>query len=344
VTRIDGMEANVPTISGDGHRAGSGTPAPAVEAESGRGSCPQNPTQLERPAFLVNPPFSFSTAVPNNVWMEELDEVQRRPNPRRAMTQFLELYRLLASEALVYVLPTPRDCGLQDLVFTANLGVVLEHVEAKDVVVISDFTSPPRRGETPVGEQFFSAMGYRTYVSPQRFEGEAELKHLHDDVYIGGCGQRSDRRAYEWMSDLFDMTVIPVEHEDPYLYHLDCSVFPITREDTLVCTELYDGATVRQIERQTNIIDVSYDACFTGICNSVRLGNTIVNASHLHELRKGTSEYAEERAKNRRLEDIATDLAFEVNYVNLSEYHKGGALLSCMVMHLNRHSYSFTLL
>jgi N-dimethylarginine dimethylaminohydrolase len=304
---------------------------------------PWNPTQLERPAFLVNAPFSYSTDVPNNVWMQELDESQRRPDHRRAMTQFLEMYRYLSSEALVYVLPTPRDCGLQDLVFTANLGAVLEHVETKDVVVLSNFTSEPRRGETQVGEQFFTAMGYRTYVAPSKFEGEAELKHLHDNVYVGGYGPRSEKQTYEWMSQSFDMTVIPIAHDDPYLYHLDCSIFPITREDTLVCTELYDDDMVAQIERYTNIIDVSLDDCYAGICNSVRLANAIVNSSHLHHLKAGTEEYIEELTKNRHLEDIASELALEVSYLNLSEYHKSGALLSCMVMHLNRYSYTFKL-
>jgi N-dimethylarginine dimethylaminohydrolase len=317
-------------------------------AEMGNGhrketSAAWNPTQLARPAFLVNTPFSFSTDVANNVWMQELDETQRRPDHRRAMTQFLEMYRYLASGALVYVLPTPRDCGLQDLVFTANLGAVLEHVDGKDVVVLSNFTSEPRRGETAVGEQFFTAMGYRTYIAPSKFEGEAELKHLHDNIYIGGYGQRSQKQAYEWMVESFGMTVIPVAHDDAYLYHLDCSVFPITREDTLVCTELYDDDVVKQIEHHTNIIDVSLNHCYTGICNSVRLANQVLNSSHIHELKAGTDEYADELAKNRRLEDIAAQLAFEVGYLNLSEYHKGGALLSCMVMHLNRHSYAFKL-
>lgn len=32
-----------------------------------------------------------------------------------------------------------------------------------------------------------------------------------------------------------------------------------------------------------------------------------------------------------------------VSYFNLGEYVKGGALLSCMVMHLNRHPYAFRL-
>jgi N-dimethylarginine dimethylaminohydrolase len=311
----------------------------------GAGSPPQpwNPTQIDRPSFLVNAPFSYSTDAPNNVWMQELDEAERKPDHRRAMTQFLELYRYLASDALVYVLPTPRGCALQDLVFTANLGIVLEHVAERDVVVLSNFTSEPRRGETAVGEQFFSMMGYRTFVPATRFEGEAELKHLHDNVYVGGHGQRSERQTYEWTSQQFDMEVIALAHDDPYLYHLDCTVFPITREDTLVCTEIYDRTAVSALERQTNIIDVSLAECYAGVCNSVRAGNVIVNSSHIHELERGTDEYNEELAKNRRLEDIAAKLAFEVAYVNLSEYHKGGALLSCMVMHLNRYSYAFKL-
>ena len=43
------------------------------------------------------------------------------------------------------------------------------------------------------------------------------------------------------------------------------------------------------------------------------------------------------------LEDIAVKYGFEVSYFNLSEYFKSGALLSCMVMHLNRQSYQLTL-
>src|SRR5439155_581718 len=137
-----------------------------------------------------------------------------------------------------YLVPTPRNCGLQDLVFTANLGVVLEHVPQRDVVVISNFTSKPRWGETEIGVDFFKAMGYRVYVAPSRFEGDAELKHLQDNVYVGGYGTRSERDTYEWMEKTFGMKVIKVRLSDPYLYHLDCSVFPITRENTLVCTEL----------------------------------------------------------------------------------------------------------
>ena len=111
------------------------------QPDAGGSPHPWNPTQLEVPAFLVNAPFSYSTEVANNVWMQDLDEAAREPDHRRAMMQFRELYRYLSADALVYVLPTPRACGLQDLVFTGNLGIVLEHVPEKDVVILSNFTS-----------------------------------------------------------------------------------------------------------------------------------------------------------------------------------------------------------
>jgi N-dimethylarginine dimethylaminohydrolase len=305
---------------------------------------PQTPTELQRPAYLMNVPFSYSTETANNVWMEEIDPSERVPDHKRALSQFLAVYRFLASEAVVYLLPTPVGSKLQDLVFTANLGVVLEHVPSHDTVVVSNFTSEPRRGETQVGVRYFEGMGYATSVAPFKFEGDAELKHLHDNVYVGGYGIRSQREAYEWMEKTFDMKVVKLTHDDPYLYHVDCSVFPLTQEQTVVCTELYDRQQLAPLEAETEIIDVPLDCAYAGICNSVRLSSTIMNASHVHELKMGTEDYKSEVEKNRRLEDICSERAFEVSYFNLSEYHKGGALLSCMVMHLNRHSYLLSLL
>jgi hypothetical protein len=52
-----------------------------------------------------------------------------------------------------------------------------------------------------------------------------------------------------------------------------------------------------------------------------------LNSSHLHTLRAGSDEYFEEVKKNRELEGIAVRLGLEVNYFNLSEYLRGGALI-----------------
>ena len=260
------------------------------------------------------------------------------------MRQFLELYQFISSRALVHLLPTPRDCTLQDLVFTANLGIVLEHLEDKTHVVLANFTSPPRIGETEVGRDFFKAMGYDVHVPPHKFEGEAELKHLKGNVYIGGYGERSRKQAYEWMEEKFGMEVIKLHQKDPYLYHLDCTVFPLTREKTLVCTEMYSPSEIAQLEKHTEIIPVTRNHCMAGICNSVRVSNTILNHSNVHELKRGSEKYTLEVVKNRELVDIAGENGFEIGLFNLSEFLKGGAVLSCMVMHMNRTSYNYSLM
>ncbi len=319
-------------------------PQTLLAPETAPEPCELSASRMEKPAFLMNVPFSLSADHPNNAWMEELSDDDRRVNKRRALVQFLQLYRDIASEAIVYLLPTPQGGELQDLAYTANLGVVFEHEPYRGTTIISNFTTEPRRGETDLGVGFFRAMGYPTYVAPRKFEGDAELKHLHDNIYIGGYGIRSEPETYDWMERNFDMRVLKVQLVDPYLYHLDCSVFPITREDTLVCTELFEQEEIEEIERYTNIIPVSVDACYSGICNSVRLGNSVLNASHIHSMKAGTQEYAEEIEKNRALEDVAVRLALDVSYFDLSEYHKSGALLSCMIMHINRFSYELSLL
>jgi len=114
-----------------------------------------NPTQFERPAFLMNYPFSYATDAANNQWMKDLKDDQRQPDHVRAAVQFLNLYQNIAAEGLVYLLPTPQGMDLQDLVYTANLGIVLGHLPDQNTVVISNFTSAPRRGETEVGVRFF---------------------------------------------------------------------------------------------------------------------------------------------------------------------------------------------
>jgi N-dimethylarginine dimethylaminohydrolase len=303
----------------------------------------RNPTQLDRPAFLMNFPFSYATGAPNNPWMTDLPPEKRAPDFGRAAAQFLQLYQNISAEGVVYLLPTPQQGDLQDLLYTANLGIVLEHLPDKNTVVISNFASAPRREETPVGVKFFQDMGYTVHVAPFKFEGEAELKHLYDNIYVGGYGIRSERKTYDWMERTFDMRIIKLCEVEPYLYHLDCSIFPVTQENTLVCTELFTKRELAELGKVTNIIPVTADEAFSGICNSVRLPNQVLNSSHLHDLKAGTEDYRLEIQKNRRLEDILANLALEVSYFNLSEFHKSGALLSCMVMHLNRASYKIAL-
>jgi hypothetical protein len=47
-----------------------------------------NPTQLARPSYLLNFPFSYATGFANNLWMEDLSPDRRQPDFRLAAFQF----------------------------------------------------------------------------------------------------------------------------------------------------------------------------------------------------------------------------------------------------------------
>ena len=70
----------------------------------------------------------------------------------------------------------------------------------------------------------------------------------------------------------------------------------------------------------------------------------ILCASNITELKKSDELYQGEKHKIQSLEKICSNEGMEPVIFNLSEYMKSGAMLSCMVMHLNRVDHSKSLL
>jgi len=302
----------------------------------------ETPSQLHLQSYVMNFPFSLSTSDPNNIWMQELSDEELQINRPKAYKQFMDLYNFMAGQSLVHLLPS--EGNFQDQVYVANLGLQLPHIKDENHILLSNFTSDPRKGEELVGEKFFQQMGYKTHISPFKWEGEADIKYLYDNVYIGGYGIRSNIKTYEWMEKEFDMNIIKVAMTDEYLYHLDCSIFPLNNDKTLVCTELFDPEEIKQIEQHTEIINVDVEDALGGMTNSVRMGNMVLCASNISELKKSHEYYEGEKHKIESLEKICANEGMEPVIFNLSEYMKSGAMLSCMVMHLNRVDQSKTLL
>jgi len=302
----------------------------------------ETPSQLHLQSYVMNFPFSLSTSDPNNIWMQELSDEELQINRPKAYKQFMDLYNFMSGQSLVYLLPS--EGNFQDQVYVANLGLQLPHIKDENHILLSNFTSDPRKGEELVGEKFFQQMGYKTHISPYKWEGEADIKYLYDNVYVGGYGIRSNIKTYEWMEKEFDMNVIKVAMTDEYLYHLDCSIFPLNNDQTLVCTELYDPEEIKQIEQYTEIIDVDIEDALGGMTNSIRMGNMVLCASNISEMKKTHEYYEGEKHKIESLEKICSDAGMEPVIFNLSEYMKSGAMLSCMVMHLNRVDHSKSLL
>jgi len=298
------------------------------------------PSKLRVPAFALCPPFFADTQIANNKWMTDMKPEERKIDRERYLTQFLDLYEILSGLSVVYLAPTAK--GLQDHVYFTNAGMYLPHLN-EDIFILSNFTAEGRAAETEFNKKWFELLGYKTIMPPYKFEGEAELKYLRDNIYFGGYGIRTDLRALQWIEENFGAKIIPVKETDPYLYHLDCSIFPLNKEN-IIC--YVDGVVkaagrkiLKSIEKVANIFPVDRNDALCGICNSIRATEVVINASPIEYMKKTDKYYEEERNKNDKLIKICRKVGLEPIFIDLSEAMKGGALLSCCVLHLNYVDY-----
>lgn len=275
----------------------------------------QLPSGLDFPSFLLNFPFTVNNSVINNDLM--IDFKQESYNYPLAFSQFFSLYSYLSPHSLIYLLPSFGH--YQDQVFVANLGCYLPHNKG-NVIIISNFKSEPRIGEDRVGRQFFELMKYTVIQPPTTFEGEADLKYLRDNIYVGGYGIRTDRKSLDWISDITGAVIVPVKMKDPRLYHFDCLFLPLSFGKALVATSEIEKEDLKNIENVVEIISVPEKFVHAAWTNSL-----VINGKVFF--------YSEER---NFFEDFSRDtLHLDPIFVNLSEFEKSGAGLSCMIMHLN---------
>ena len=212
--------------------------------------------------------------------MEEISESDREVQPARAMRQFLELYRHVSSKAIFFFLPS--NPGLQDQPYVANVAAVLPHC-SQDTVLISRFRASGRSGESLIGSEFFRLMNFSVHQTPETiggceayFEGEADLEHVHGNVYVGAYGIRTSLNTLEWATERFEMNIIPFRMTDPYQYHLDCCVLRLSEEAMLVCTSVADRSFLSQLEKHCEILDVTLEEARSGMTNSLVLDNEIL--------------------------------------------------------------------
>ena len=288
----------------------------------------------------MNLPLSLSAQIPNNAYMEDMRPSDREICLDRAIEQFLSLYRHIAQCALVYLLPSTP--GFQDQPYVSNLGLVLPHCE-EDTVIISRFRSAPRIGEDRIGADFFKLMNFAVVQPPATFEGEplyfegeADLKYIKGNLYIGAHGMRTSRNALTWAAERFEMEIIPFRITNRYLYHLDCCFLRIARQAVMLCTALADRMCVRAIEQHCEIIDVSVAHARAGITNSLLLPGEVLCNSPIAELRKESPSYPIEKSKIERLETICSRFGRTLRVFCMSEFYKSGALLSCLILHIKQ--------
>lgn len=285
--------------------------------------------------LLLCPPKYLSTKVQNNIWMQEIDDKKIEVNVDKAMSQFFHMYSLFAQDAMVYLLPPKK--GLGDQVYITNAGAVLPHL--KKTIILANFKAEGTPGEEDELSKFMDIMRFEQYRPPYFFEGEAELKWLRENIYIGGYGIRTEIKALNWIEEKFDAKIIKIEETDPKRYHLDCSVFPMSKDKILLATDMVDDLTLKEIEDICEIIPVNKRDSQFSITNNLRIGSIIYTMTDLPDLKRDDEAYVPEKQKNENLEKICRDAGLELIFVNLSEFRKSGAALSCAILHLNYIGY-----
>lgn len=318
-------------------KQGSSTPKKQPDADVQLFS----PSQVDRPTYLMCQPLSLDTSSPNNAFMLAMTPEELKVHHQLAMSQWLDLYDLVQADGNpVYLLP-PR-MGLQDQVYVANLAIILCHLPVAECV-LAHFKSPPRVGEEEVGRVFFEECGYKVSRPPYTFDGTADLKHLRDNIYIGGYGIRTDERAYDWFEEKFDMKVIRVKMTDQKAYHLDCLVEPLTAECVVACPAIMEDADVKAVEKVCDVIPVSKRLAHAATTNFVRVGAQIVYGTNgaLHD--HTHDDFKNECDKKAFFEKLLPAYGMKPQAVNISEFEKSGAAVSCCVMSINLASFAVPL-
>lgn len=280
-----------------------------------------SPKRAEVPGerFVMCPPKYMSTKIANNVWMKN-----EPVNIPRAMAQYTRAKRVIESFG-TQVLEIPPVEGCQDQTYVANIGIAL-----KPYIVLANYKAEGRDCEVPPARQFFRSLGYATIQPPFYFEGEADLKKLTEEVYIGGWGKFTDPKALDWIEEQTGISIIRVKEVSDQLYHLDCSIFVVNEENILLTEAGLDDASVRSLEHVANLHTTPPDIASTGITNGVKIPGKPIYMSGTFQ--PETKEY---RKAMEWILKFFDQFGWSVVLMDTDEADKSGADLSCMVMHLD---------
>ncbi len=282
-------------------------------------SFPSSPNKMKTPCFAMTPPNFVDSAVRNNARMRMLDDVDI--DVPKFFDQWYELYNVLSSMSLVYIIPAVK--GLQDQTYV-NSFVALNMLD-RNVAIISKFAGPERDGESIVAQKFLQDLYFETYQCPYTFEGYPDFKLIRDNIFFGGYGIRTTETALDWISDTFGIETIKVKMNSEYNYHLDCNLFILDKENVMVSVETIDNGSLREIEKVVNVHAVDMDDAMLGVCGSLKVGNYVLNSS----------SSSLDCYKNTHLINICSKLGLDAMFVDVGESFKSGGSLACLVTPLN---------
>lgn len=243
-----------------------------------------------------------------NPWMDTKNQV----NKFLALKQWQNLYKIYISHFHSKVNLISARRGVPELTFIGDSVFVY-----KNKVIASNFVYKKRRKEVKYAIDWFSRRNYTIKKLPENifFEGSADA-FVWDNKILGSFGIRSDKEAYNIISDFFGLEAAPLELIDPKFYHLDTALFPISRDLIAWWPPAFSEDSQNKIENLgAELIKVNYEEANKFVCNSVSARGVII-------MPKGCPIFKEEVSKR----------GYKIIELDVSEFMKAGGGIKCLTL------------
>ena len=239
-------------------------------------------TTLTHPTFVLCPPDHFAVSYVINPWMDPDAWASRSDELIAGCRQgWRELVNTLrGAGADIEILPAAA--GVPDMVFTANIGFVLN-----GVALLAHFRHPERQREEPHIARFFDDLLRRRLIErvlpcPDGlyFEGfgDAVWDAKRQRIWMG-YGPRTSLEMAPILHDIYGVPVTPLELIDPRFYHLDTALCTLSGGEVLYVPDAFNAPGRAAIEaladKDRRLIVEDEDAALLG-ANGIPLGNRYI--------------------------------------------------------------------
>ena len=242
-----------------------------------------------------------------------------QPDPLRVMEQWEGLVAAIErAGGAVEVLEQRADAP--DMVYAMNLGLVVG-----DSAVLSHMRYAERRMETQSAESWFEDAGFETtYVGRDGIGAHLEAgdAFAFGDALVVGYGPRTELLALKHLATELNVRVRGLRITHPGMYHLDLAFCPLDERRAMVCPAAFDEESAQAaLAMVPEALVLTEDEALTFCANSIVIGKTVLMPACPPRVRTQLEEWG-----------------FQIELVDVSEFHKGGGSIRCLTNPLDVRS------
>ncbi len=266
--------------------------------------------------YLMCRPDHFTVSYEINYWMHR----EHPTDTSRAVRQWQTLHDTYVGLGHEVELIDPIP-GLNDMVYTANGGLVID-----GVALGARFCVSQRRGEERPFREWFAAHGFDVVEPVATQEGEGDLM-LVGDTILAGYGFRSQLGSHAEVAEVFGREVVSLRLVNPAYYHLDtalCVLDPVQGPGGVERANIAYRPSAFDERGQAELVERFPDA--------IRMPASVPENLELNAISDGRnvviSPYADSFAAQLR------ERGYHPVPVDVSELHLGGGGIKCCTLEL----------